>query len=209
MFAVARLFIFCWFLSLPADSASVLCSFGRGRLGNQISSLASLYSLARRHGLRFYVTEEQQRILGFYFQLELPVLERDLPAYQLTLFGRSFSRLAWRRPWHTVDDIDNNFNYSALARRPELHHGLALDAGHYPNEVAAYTAYLPQLRRLLVLRPRFVSRAQAVLAGERARRGLEGQNVTWVGVHVRWTKLSFIDGALILLANLTNALSTN
>merc|ERR1719350_2492413 len=65
-----RVFLFLWFVTLPPNEPSFLCSFGKGRLGNQMSSLATMYSFARKYGLHPVVTQEQYEQLEFYFDIE-------------------------------------------------------------------------------------------------------------------------------------------
>ena len=76
------------------------------------------------------------------------------------------------------------FNYQRM-EDPSLHTGRLLNMGDYPNEVRYYAPFLPAIRRMFTLRPRFSGRAQSQLRGELARRGLGSEEVTWVGVHNR------------------------
>ena len=159
-----------------------------GRLGNQMSSLATMYSFARKYGLRNFVTKEQYNQLTYYFEpesLAVAVLEHDLPHYYITMFGYKFSRLYWEKPWDRIDNIDNNFNYHKMHADKKLHTGKVLNIGDFPNEVQTYAKYLPDLRKRFNLRQRFKERAQDILHAELMRRNMMGSDITWVGVHNR------------------------
>ena len=131
-----------------------------------------MYSFARKFGLDYVVTEDQYQQLTYYFEPEslvLSVLERDLG-------------LAWVSPWDKIDEIDNN--YDKISDK-DLHTGLAINVGDYPNEVKHFAPYLPDLREMFRLRERFRSRAAASLAVELSHRNIGWSEVTWVGVHNR------------------------
>ena len=137
-----------------------------------MSSLATMYSFARKFGLDYVVTEDQYQQLTYYFEPEslvLSVLERDLG-------------LAWVSPWDKIDEIDNN--YDKISDK-DLHTGLAINVGDYPNEVKHFAPYLPDIREMFRLRERFRSRAAASLAVELSHRNIGWSEVTWVGVHNR------------------------
>ena len=152
-----------------------------------MSSLATMYSFARKFGLRYFVTEEQYEQLTYYFEpesLSLSVLERDLPHYYVTLLGYKLSRLAWVTPWDRIDNIDNNFNYDKISDTG-LHTGQAINIGDFPNEVQHFAQYLPDIRGKFRLRERFRSRAARRLEVELSHRSVGWAEVTWVGVHNR------------------------
>jgi len=182
-----RIFLFFWFITLPPAEPSFICSFGKGRLGNQMSSLATMYSFARRHGLHPVVTEEQFGQLEFYFEIKnlaLTVLERDLRQFYVSIFGFKFSRIWWEVPWTAIDSVENNFNYSEIAKH-EHSRGKALNIGNYPNEIKYYKDFLPELRERIVLKERFVRKAEQKMKEELERRRTVNSNVTWVGIHNR------------------------
>ena len=152
-----------------------------------MSSFATMYSFARKHGLRYFVTQEQADQLSYYFepeQLSLNVIDRSLPQYYLSLLGLQISRLYWETPWERVDDVDNNFDYSRIDER-ELHRGRALNMGDYPNKVRDMLPYLADIRARLKPRARFRERAEDLLQAELMRRNMAGADITWVGVHNR------------------------
>ena len=152
-----------------------------------MSSFSTIYSFARKYGLRYFVTQEQYDQLTFYFEpenLALSILERDLPHYYLTILGFRLSRLYWRKPWEKIDKIDNNFKYDKM-NNEELHVGQALNIGDYPNDVKTYKDYLSELRRRFKLREVFREKAQDLLHSELMRRNMLGSDITWVGVHIR------------------------
>jgi len=86
-----RLALFLWYLELPPHHPSFLCSFGLGRLGNQLSSLATMVAFSREFGLRPLLTQEQADHLSSYFDvssLGVEVLEQQA-AYYTTVLGYS------------------------------------------------------------------------------------------------------------------------
>lgn len=185
-----KIFLYLWYLYLPQGHPSIICSFGQGRLGNQLSSLATLLSFSQKFHLVPVITMEQSRLLNFYFELELPenstkiqVLEQNFDQYFTSVFGRRLCRLWWDTPWEQVDKVNNNFNYSNL-NNPDLHHGRALNVGDFPNEVKLYKFHLPELKKMFRLQSKFRDNAQIRLQKTVTDRKL-GPNVTWVGVHNR------------------------
>ena len=116
--------------------------FYSGRLGNQLSSVATLYSFARRFGLRMLVTREQHEQLAYYFQpdtLGLVTVETALAPHMVSLpLGLRLSRVRWETPWAAIDHVDNNYNYARM-EEPSLHTGRFLNMGDFPNEVELET----------------------------------------------------------------------
>ena len=152
-----------------------------------MSSLATMYSFARKYGMQPIVTEEQYQQLEFYFEsneLGLSVLEKDLHQFHVNILGFKISRIWWEVPWNSIDSVANNFNYSEIAN-PEYHKGKALNIGKYPNEIRFYKDYLPELKMKLRLKDRFVNMAEQKLRAELLKRNTVSSNVTWVGIHNR------------------------
>jgi len=186
---ITRLVLYLWYLDLPADHPSILCSFGEGRLGNQLSSLASMISFSEQYGMKAVVTRYQATHLSFYFEPEklgLQVLEEEYASFFTTVLGWSLCRLRWITPWSQVSDVDNHFNYSAAGQK-HLHTGHAINMGEYPNVVESFKPLLPLLQQRFSLRPKFREVAQMRLHAALRRRGLleRRSEVTWVGVHNR------------------------
>eukprot|EP00092_Neocalanus_flemingeri_P034291 GFUD01037291.1.p1 GENE.GFUD01037291.1~~GFUD01037291.1.p1 ORF type:complete len:422 (-),score=59.72 GFUD01037291.1:46-1311(-) len=184
---LARVCLFFWFVSLPPEGASLLCSFGKGRLGNQMSSLATMYSFSRKYGMRPFVTEDQFHQLNYYFESEklgLSLIEKDLPQYHVNILGFKISRIWWELPWNSIDNVASNFNYSEIAK-PHFHKGKAIDIGNYPNEIRFYKDFLPELKEKFTLKERFVEKAERKLRDELLKRKIVSSNVTWVGIHNR------------------------
>jgi len=184
-----RLVSYMWYLDIPTTHPSVLCSFGEGRLGNQLSSLATMISFSDQYGMKAVVTKSQETQLSFYFdpeRLGLQVLEEEYEPFFTSILGWSLCRLRWITPWSKVSDVDNHFNYSAIHRK-HLHTGHAINMGEYPNVIESFKPLLPLLRQRFQLRSSFREVAQARLHGALRRRGLQAQStqVTWVGVHNR------------------------
>ena len=146
-----------------------------------------MYSFAKMYGLKYFVSQEQYNQLTYYFKPEtmaLSVVEHDLPHYYTTIFGRVVSRLYWEKPWQRIDQVDNNFHYNLLDNK-ELHTGMALDIGDFPNDIQHYAPYLSDLRQRFTLKERFTERAEDLLQSELMSRNMMGSDITWVGVHNR------------------------
>ena len=143
-----------------------------------MSSLATMYSFAKKHGLRYFVTQEQADQLSYYFepeQLSLNVIDKILPWY---------NRLYWESPWAKLDNV--NFDYSRMEEE-ELHKGRAINIGDYPNQIRDMVPHLQDIRAMFSFRARFRERAEHLLQAELTRRNMAGAEVTWVGVHNRRT----------------------
>ena len=71
-------------LELDATDTSLAVSFGEGRLGNQMSSYATLLALQHNFGITPLLTMEQARMMLFYFEhsAELTILEQVMPEWQ-------------------------------------------------------------------------------------------------------------------------------
>jgi len=85
-----RLVLYMWYLDIPAAHPSVLCSFGEGRLGNQLSSLATMISFSDQYGMKAVVTRSQETQLSFYFdpeRLGLQVLEEEYDPFFTSILG--------------------------------------------------------------------------------------------------------------------------
>ena len=163
-----------------------------------MSSFATMYSFAKKHGLRYFVTPEQADQLSYYFepeQLSLNVIDKSLPQYYLSLFGFKLSRLYWEIPWLNLDHVDNNFDYSRM-EDVKLHRGRAINIGDYPNQVRDMVPHLPDIRARFRLRARFRERAEDLLQAELRRRNMAGADITWVGVHNRRSDYKHHLGAL-------------
>ncbi|XP_023323360.1 galactoside 2-alpha-L-fucosyltransferase 2 [Eurytemora carolleeae] len=178
---------YAWYRNLPPSSPSILCSFGKGRLGNQMSSFASILSLSKLYGYKAVVTEEQSSLLLYYFepniQREFHVLEVEYSEYISSFLGLfSFGRLVWELPWN-FDDKKYNFTVSEISK-PEYLRGRSIDIGKYPNLLESYIQNLEEIKPLFRFRKRFSDAAQTKLYSAKKSRSLSG-DVTFIGVHVR------------------------
>ena len=141
-----------------------------------MSSFATMYSFAKKHGASYFVTPEQADQLSYYFepeQLSLNVIDKSLPWYNW---------LYWESPWDKLDNVDNNFDYSRMEEE-ELHKGRAINIGDYPNQIRDMVPHLPDIRARFRFRARFRERAEDLLQAELTRRNMAGAEITWVGVH--------------------------
>ena len=119
-----------------------------------MSSFATMYSFAKKHGLRYFVTQEQADQLSYYFepeQLSLNVIDKSLPWY---------NRLYWEFPWDKLDNV--NFDYSRMEEE-ELHKGRAINIGDYPNQIRDMVPHLQDIRAMFSFRARFRERAEDLL----------------------------------------------
>ena len=71
-------------------------SFGNGRLGNQMSTFASLYAFERIHGVRTFVTARQAEVMLSYFQQQSLV---RAPVRVLETYLPEWKQLCWRNPF--------------------------------------------------------------------------------------------------------------
>jgi len=177
---------YVWRLQLPDRSPSIICSFGTGRLGNQMSSFASLYAFSRLHGYKNLVTKNQSELLEFYFvssiKRELHILEEDYRDYYFNLFGFSLNRLSWVSPWESVNSVADNFNYSIISSDYYVT-GKAINGGDYPNEVRFFVKVLPDIRNIFRLQKRFRKSAEEKL--QLAKSSFGAKNPVFVSVHIR------------------------
>lgn len=79
----------------PEDPSLVL-SFGTGRLGNQMSTFASLIAYEATYGVRAYVNARQAEVLSSYFQYQslllapMRVIETHYPSGKCTNWKNPF-----------------------------------------------------------------------------------------------------------------------
>ena len=143
-----------------------------------MSSFATMYSFAKKHCLRYFVTTEQAYQLSYYFepeQLSLNVIDKSLPLYK---------QLYWESPWDKMDNVDNN--YSRMEEK-ELHKGRAINIGDYPNHIPDMVPHLSDIRAMFRFQARFRKRAEDLLQAEIRSRNMTGPEITWVGIHNRRT----------------------
>ena len=143
---------------------SFVTDFNNGRLGNQLSSFASIYSLAKAGGLRPMVTHRSMSALSTYFaNIEVPVLEKT---YCNPCIHFKFHKLKENSP------TSRNGHAYKLAEA-------------YSNLLPVYAPLLPDLRQMLVFKPEFQKAAQIQLV--KARKAFTLDSPTYVGVHNRRT----------------------
>ena len=99
LLALSAVFLFLLYakyplLSLPPTQPSLVVSFGDGRLGNQMSSLATLLGLQEQYGVDPLVTMAQAKMLFHYFTLGgehgVQILEQHYPDWK---------RFRWTSPF--------------------------------------------------------------------------------------------------------------
>ena len=148
-----------------AAEESFLVDFNNGRLGNQISSFASVFALAKLKGLKPMLTHRCQDTLSTYFtNLTIPVLEQTYcnPCTQFNF-----------QPLHedTVPVLDGRAYKLAAA---------------YSNMIPRYAEHLTELKSMLAFKPEYTSAARSVLERAAAEMGF-ASSPTFVGVHNRRT----------------------
>ena len=147
-----------------ASEKSFLVDFNNGRLGNQLSSFASVFALAKLTGLRVMLTHSCQTILSTYFSnLPFPVLEQTY-CHPCTQF---------------------NFHPLGEDTAPILHGQAYRLAAAYSNMIPQFAQHLPQLRSMLAFKPEYVAAARKLLEEAAAEMGFASP--TFVGLHNRRT----------------------
>ena len=146
---------------------SFLVDFNNGRLGNQISSFASVFALATLTGLRMMLTDRCQTILSTYFTnlSSFPVLEQT-----------------YCRPC-------TQFNFRPLLLEentaPILQGEAYKLAAAYSNMIPLYAHHLPHLRSVLAFKPEYTAASRKLLEKAAAEMGFASP--TFVGLHNRRT----------------------
>lgn len=151
-----------------ATEKSVLCFYSNGRLGNQISSYASLYAMAKIMNLRPLVYRENHDYLSKYFQhIEIGIIEEE--------FCQPCD-LPWIRLSSLLDDPQR------LER--DYQQGKAIVKMDYLQYPGMYLEYLPELRTIFKPNDFHQSRATETILNH-----LNGttQGFVLVGIHVRRT----------------------
>ena len=90
-----------------------------------MSSFATMYSFAKKHGLRYFVTPEQADQLSYYFepeQLSLNVIDKILPWYnRLYWLPKSFRPRSTKTNWRpTGDQLETNLNQLERSTKDQL-----------------------------------------------------------------------------------------
>jgi len=143
---------------------SFLTDFNNGRLGNQLSSFASVYALSKARGLRPMLTHRCKTALSSYFaNIDLPVLEKTYcyPCAHLK--------------FHNLEADALPFQMGEAYKLAEA----------YSNLIPTYAPLLPDLKKMLTFRRELETAAQIQLtkAGEASGH----VSPTFVGVHNRRT----------------------
>ncbi|XP_059096685.1 galactoside alpha-(1,2)-fucosyltransferase 2-like [Tigriopus californicus] len=150
-----------------AAEKSVLCFHSNGRLGNQMSSYASLYAMAKIMNFRPYLYRDNHESLSQYFKhIEIGVIEDEYcnPCHL---------------PWTKLSDLPN-----APKRLETERIGKAIVKLGYSQYPEMYLEFLPELRK--IFEPKDFYQAQAKELISKPLNGtLDG--LVLVGVHVRRT----------------------
>ena len=142
---------------------SLLVDFNNGRLGNQISSLASTICLAKEQGLRPMTTHKTVQHLGQYFtkiSTKVDILESKFCS-----------------PWSDFDFVHVNKLNGRL--------GQALIIPSYPNLVELYPKYLPTIEQIFTLKKEYLIAASKLMDGIKEKSGIEQPTI--VTIHIRRT----------------------
>ena len=142
---------------------SLLVDFNNGRLGNQISSLASTFCLAKEEGLRPMTTHKTFQHLSQYFaniSSNVEILESKFCS-----------------PWSDLDFVKiDKINGQS---------GQALVIPNYPNLVKLYPKYIQSLNQIFTMKEEFLTAALQLINNVKEKAGLE--EPTLVTIHVRRT----------------------
>ena len=145
----------------PADK-SILTDFNNGRLGNQLTSLASVVAMARLTGLQPVISHRcYSAITAIFEDLSLPVLEGT--------FCSACSQLHFQR---------------LLDPTPQAHGAAFRLPVAYANLIPLYAPLLPEIRSMLTFKSRFKDLAQERLKTAAKQSSLSSP-VSYVGVHNR------------------------
>lgn len=144
---------------------SFLTDFNNGRLGNQLSSFASVFGLSKERGLRPMLTHRCKASLSTFFtNFDFPVLEK------------TYCNPCAHLKFH---------NLKADVLSPQQR-GQAYKLGEaYSNLIPTYAPLLPDLKKMLTFRQEFEAAAQIQLA--KAWKASTLVSPTFVGVHNRRT----------------------
>lgn len=142
---------------------SLLVDFNNGRLGNQISSVASTICLAKEQGLRPLTTHKTSQHLSQYFSnisTKVDILESKFCS-----------------PWSDLDFVNIN--------KMKGRSGQALLTPNYPNLVELYPKYLPTLLQIFTLKNEFLLDAWKIINETKEKSGIK--QPTLVTIHIRRT----------------------
>ena len=142
---------------------SLLVDFNNGRLGNQISSLASTICLAKEQGLRPMTTHKTAQHLGQYFtniSTKVDILESKFCS-----------------PWSDLDFVHTN--------KIKGRSGQALIVPSYPNTVELYPKYLQTIEQIFTLKKEYFIAASKILDGIKEKSGIKQPTI--VSIHIRRT----------------------
>ena len=81
---------------ITGKEPSLAVSFGTGRLGNQMSTFASLLAFERIHKVRAFVTARQAEVLESYFDYQNL---KNAPMRILQTHFPDFNRFCWKTPF--------------------------------------------------------------------------------------------------------------
>ncbi|XP_048224909.1 galactoside alpha-(1,2)-fucosyltransferase 2-like [Perognathus longimembris pacificus] len=160
-FPVVKLPPLIWKKPISDEPLSFWTIKVRGRLGNQMSEYATLYTLAKMNGRPAFISEEMYGTLAPIFKISLPVLHRALEKWI---------------PWH---------NYLLNDWMEERYRHISSNFVCFNGFTTSWTFYhhlRPEILREFSLHEHLHEEAQAFLWGLQADRG---QPCTFVGVHVR------------------------
>lgn len=188
----------------PPNKRSLLCSFGEGRLGNQISAFASIFAFSHEYGYRHTILESQLEMLMHYFKpkhkLSVSVLDLDtecndwlgrrIPCCE-TDDIKQCKEESWHLPWKTLQyKKDKFFDYSGIESDDKTT-GQLINMGDFPNQIKHYHKHLPELRNIFTFRRKYQYYAQMHLlhAKEKIKSDKKKKSFepVFVGVHVRRT----------------------
>lgn len=136
-----------------------------GRLGNQISTFASLFIFHKMYGFTPYLHQHQLDLLSRYFQNNTFDLYREnIP--------KNFDKIQLEYKFDKLKNISLN-----------VYNRLAINIGNYPHSLDLYREHLAEINQQLKLRKEYKDEANEILF--EIAKNYTGSNLTFIGIHVR------------------------
>ena len=155
-------------------SPSILNLHTNGRLGNQMSTFATLYAYAKAMRLQAYLYKDQMEVLSTYF----PRVREVMRVVEETFCDPC------DLPWQKF----SAFLKSPLRKKKDYERGRAFGMASYHQNPSAYREHLPTIRDMFFkMDDRFRTAALYKISDSAGVPVIGNANLVLVGVHVRRT----------------------